>query len=110
MVPWADPYAVAWDRLRKLRRRESFSFVATIVLSAASGLLVPPLVPFVFGALAIVSGFYSIAVTRFRCPRCASFFYGAIRGRRPPKKCDTCGIEIGTPKPFDPDDAHLEQG
>jgi hypothetical protein len=41
----------------------------------------------------------SIAITRFRCPRCDSFFHGPRRSFVPPAKCDTCGIEIGTPAP-----------
>jgi len=109
MAPRLDTYAVAWDRLRRLRRREAYSVVAIGVLVPTCALLVPPLAPFVFGALAIVLFATSIAVTRFRCPRCDSFFYGPRRRAMPPKSCDTCAIDIGTPSPFDPDDADLER-
>ena len=100
-----DEYQLAWERLGRLRRRERSRIIGFGIAMFAMLLFgrgrsdCTPLVVllFVVGvALILPSAF---ALTRFRCPRCHSFFHGAFDRSKRYKRtsCDTCGLVVGTP-------------
>jgi hypothetical protein len=94
-----DPFLVAWSRLQRLRRRERITALVGLILMTASAVFAKPLIAVVFVGSVIVYFPTMIAITRFRCPRCSSFFHGTRRSFVPEKACDTCGTAIGTPGP-----------
>src|SRR5258708_40001945 len=89
--------------LHRLRRRErhqlaAFVVVVALLLPAARFEWASPVAAAVFVVFAAMFFPTEIAITRFRCPRCASFFFYGSGARWPRAKvCDSCGLEIGTP-------------
>lgn len=103
MDPPADDYLAAWNTLHRLRRRErqqllAFVVVAALLLPAARFEWATPVATAMFVVFAAMFLPTAIAITRFRCPRCTSFFFYGSGARWPRAKvCDSCGLEIGTP-------------
>jgi len=99
--PGADPYLLAWRRLRRWRRLVVVGVASYIgVIFFVAPLLDAWCIPFAAASM-LLWAVSSIGATFFSCPRCRQLF--AMDGLVGPgtlyrSTCLHCGIAVGTPK------------